>query len=181
MLFQIPHATPQLFVMFETSGHLESSPRRLASSLRRLDSIIHAMGLLKIDREDPAVTRFHRHSAPKMLPFSHDHLGRAEHEGGNQQGCSCPSPQISTKQSSAVKVSADGRGSPDWPENTTNAQLLKEEQRRLVWRALRTAAGCMTYYAALGQKMIDLKICKPWNVSAFYFERCTRALLSLSV
>lgn len=151
--------TLQLLVMFETFGHPLYSLSRSRSALAILDNLITGMGLLDMDRANPLACRFTQHSVPSVF---------AAHGGPTNVDSVAPTRCQCDRLSTCAREIAGGstksrRTSLAWPTLESSAETRREEQRRLVWSALKLGTGHMSYFLAVGLKSVDWNICRPWK------------------
>ncbi|KAJ1309633.1 hypothetical protein OPQ81_006401 [Rhizoctonia solani] len=155
-----------LLALFEVSAHPEHSTARSRSALMFLDGIIRLLGLTMLDGMDPQTTVFSADQVP-MLPLSQrrDGPGSSGKFPGSSQAptsagpatCACHALSIACTtthgQLTPFWVSA-----PGWDPSWNEAEIRREESRRLVWSALTLAAGFTAHDAAFAKDPTELHI-----------------------
>ncbi|KAG8714331.1 hypothetical protein FRC11_008894, partial [Ceratobasidium sp. 423] len=155
-----------LLALFEVSAHPEHSTERSRSALIFLDGIIRLLGLTVLDVMDPQTAVF---TADKVPTLALSRRRGAPSSAGKLLGapqapasagtatCACHALSIACTtthgQLTPFWVSA-----PGWDPNWNEAEIRREESRRLVWSALTLAAGFTAHDAAFAKDPTELHI-----------------------
>ncbi|CAE6452579.1 unnamed protein product [Rhizoctonia solani] len=154
-----------LLALFEVSAHPDHSTMRSRSALVFLDSIIRLLGLTTLDVMDPQTAVFSADKVP-TLPLSQRRdaqssarklLGASQTPSTGTATCACHALSIASTtthgQLTPFWVSSAG-----WDPNWNEAEVRREESRRLVWSALTLAAGFTAHDAAFAKDPTELHI-----------------------
>ncbi|CAE6527496.1 unnamed protein product [Rhizoctonia solani] len=155
-----------LLALFEVSAHPEHSTVRSRSALIFLDSIIRLLGLTMLDEMDPQAAMFSSDRVP-TLPLSQRRDGPSP--AGKLLGASQAPPPAGTPTCACHALSiacttTHGQLTPfwissaGWDPNWNEAEIRREESRRLVWSALTLAAGFTAHDAAFAKDPTELHI-----------------------
>ncbi|CAE6421236.1 unnamed protein product [Rhizoctonia solani] len=156
-----------LLALFEVSAHPEHSTERSRSALMFLDGIIRLLGLTMLDAMDPQAAVFSADKVP-MLPLSQ----RRDAPASAGKPLGAPQPPNSTAGAatcachalSIMCTTTHGQLTPfwvssaGWNPNWNEAEIRREESRRLVWSALTLAAGFTAHDAAFAKDPTELHI-----------------------
>ncbi|CAE7156896.1 unnamed protein product [Rhizoctonia solani] len=155
-----------LLALFEVSAHPEHSTVRSRSALIFLDSIIRLLGLTMLDQMDPQAAMFSADrvptlplSQPRGTPSSAGNLLCAPQappaEGTSTCACHALSIACTTTHGQLTPFWVSSAG---WDPNWNEAEIRREESRRLVWSALTLAAGFTAHDAAFAKDPTELHI-----------------------
>jgi hypothetical protein len=166
----------QLLALFEVSAHPEHSTARSRSALMFLDGVIRLLGLTVLDVMDPQVSVFSADKVP-MIPLSQrrDNSVTAGKLLGSSpsapaQGsatCVCHALSIACTTTHA-QLTPFWVSSAGWDPNWNEAEIRREESRRLVWSALTLAAGFTAHDAAFSKDPTELHIIDAANVCSLF-------------
>lgn len=171
----------QLCGFFEISAHPEHSTPRVRSAMSMLDSLIRALSLTAIDKDNPNVSTFARHSVPAVPSFSetqvHSPWNPSPHPNSSHlrtppspKHCGCAAFTLGHNSPIAQQITPLWLTTPAWKEEWTDAEIRKEECRRVVWSSMMLAAGHSSYTTACsGFSQMDLTINDPSSVRPEYF------------
>ena len=169
----------QLFAFFEISAHPEHSTSRVRSAMSMLDSLIRTMSLTSIDKDHPTVSTFARHSVPVVPSFSDPRVHRpwdlstplnSSQTPQSQEHCNCAPFTLGHASPIAQQVTPLWLTTPAWKEDSTDAEIRKEECRRVVWSSMMLAAAHSSYTTACsGFSQMDLSINDPSSVRPEFF------------
>lgn len=144
-----------------------------------LDSLIRTMSLTAIDKDHPTVSTFARHSVPSVPSFSdpelHNAWGPSTPLNSSQTPpsplcCNCALFTLGHASPIAQRVTPLWLTTPAWKEDWTDAEIRKEECRRVVWSSMMLAAGHSSYTTACsGFSQMDLSINDPSSVRPEFF------------
>ncbi|CAE6451542.1 unnamed protein product [Rhizoctonia solani] len=155
-----------LLALFEVSAHPEHSTVRSRSALIFLDSIIRLLGLTMLDEMDPQAAMFSGDRVP-MLPLSQRRdapSSAGKLLGAPQAPPPAGSPTCACHALSIACTTTHGQLTPfwissaGWDPNWNEAEIRREESRRLVWSALTLAAGFTAHDAAFAKDPTELHI-----------------------
>ncbi|KAF8682552.1 chromatin disassembly [Rhizoctonia solani] len=154
-----------LLALFEVSAHPEHSTERSRSALMFLDGIIRLLGLTMLDAMDPQTAVFSADRVP-MLPLSQrrDASTSAGKLIGAPQAPSTGTATCACRALSIMNTTTHGQLTPfwvssaGWNPNWNEAEIRREESRRLVWSALTLAAGFTAHDAAFAKDPTELHI-----------------------
>ncbi|KAG9101620.1 hypothetical protein FS749_005158 [Ceratobasidium sp. UAMH 11750] len=155
-----------LLALFEVSAHPEHSTARSRSALVFLDNIIRLLGLTVLDVMDPAVKVFSPDQVPRLplSPKKSDNLTPSApypltaHSGPTiPTTCACHTLSIVCTTTHA-QMTPFWVSSPGWDPSWTEAEIRREESRRLVWSSLTLAAGFTAHDAAFAKDPADLHL-----------------------
>lgn len=150
---------------------------RSRSALSFLDSIIRLLGLTALDVMDPQASVFSPDNVPR-LPLSPKHTGpsAAQQLQLSAQGmsaapatCACHALSIACTTTHS-QLTPFWISSPGWDPSWTEAEIRREESRRLVWSALTLAAGFTAHDAAFAKDPTELHLIDASNVSNLQLE-----------
>ncbi|EJF65212.1 hypothetical protein DICSQDRAFT_166265 [Dichomitus squalens LYAD-421 SS1] len=144
-----------ILALFESSCHPMYTPEQATSALQLLDRIIHVLSLYSVDREDPRASSFPTRSVP--IVYMHDGYRRPDR-------CSCPTypPPVGWSIGSdhlSVTLSFNVPWDPTWDE----AQIRKEECRRLCWCALTLVSAYTAHCSAFHTEPVELSLAELSN------------------
>ncbi|KAG9102780.1 hypothetical protein FRC06_001144 [Ceratobasidium sp. 370] len=154
-----------LLALFEVSAHPEHSTTRSRSALIFLDNIIRLLGLTVLDVMDPSVKVFSPDQVPR-LPLSpkNDSLipsvqyPLTAHSASTVPAtCACHALSIACTTTHA-QMTPFWISSPGWDPTWTEAEIRREESRRLVWSSLTLAAGFTAHDAAFARDPAELHL-----------------------
>ncbi|CAE6404179.1 unnamed protein product [Rhizoctonia solani] len=156
-----------LLALFEVSAHPEHSTERSRSALIFLDGIIRLLGLTMLDAMDPQAAVFSADKVP-TLPLSQRRdapnsagklLGAPQNSNSTTGAATCACHALSI-----MRTTTHGQLTPfwvssaGWDPNWNEAEIRREESRRLVWSALTLAAGFTAHDAAFAKDPTELHI-----------------------
>ena len=147
-----------------------------------LDSLIRTLSLTSIDKDDPTVSTFAPHSVPAIpsfadtqehspwdptIPPNSSHL----QTDSSSKHCDCVVFTLGHNSPAAQQVTPLWLTTPAWKEGWVDAEIRKEECRRVVWSSMILAAGHSSYTTACsGFSQMDLSINDPSSVSTGSFS-----------
>ncbi|KAH9922814.1 uncharacterized protein BXZ73DRAFT_91534 [Epithele typhae] len=140
-----------LLAFFEVCAHPLHSTARVRSSMGLLDSLIRSMKLMSLDAEDPRATAF-ASSVPAVPAEDHDRLAAGVPEGRQGSGCHCARFTLGHTWPMVREFAPLWNMTPTWQSSWTEADIRKEECRRLVWSSVGLTASHSSYTAA-GEEM----------------------------
>ncbi|KAG8747602.1 hypothetical protein FRC10_000144 [Ceratobasidium sp. 414] len=155
-----------LLALFEVSAHPEHSTTRSRSALIFLDNIIRLLGLTVLDVMDPGVKVFSPDQVPRLplSPKKGDGLTpsvqyplTAHSSSTVPATCSCHALSIACTATHA-QMTPFWISSPGWDPSWTEAEIRREESRRLVWSSLTLAAGFTAHDAAFAKDPAELHL-----------------------
>ncbi|KAG8774686.1 hypothetical protein FRC12_001872 [Ceratobasidium sp. 428] len=155
-----------LLALFEVSAHPEHSTVRSRSALVFLDNIIRLLGLTVLDVMDPGVKVFSPDQVPRLplSPKKSNSLSPAvqyplttHSNPAVPATCACHALSIACTTTHA-QLTPFWISSPGWDPNWTEAEIRREESRRLVWSALTLAAGFTAHDAAFAKDSAELHL-----------------------
>lgn len=195
--------TPQLIAFFEISAHPLHNGIRVRSALSMLDSLVRSLAMAALDRTDARASRFAARAVPTVSPAAVEYGGGgaagptwdvAPHTGAHAHAhhhtgappqrtppaageCACGAYTLGRNWSHAQELTPLWLMTPAWSEDATDAEIRKEECRRLVWSSVTMVAGYTSFTAANNvMPAVDLSLMDPANVRAPSFYGCPRAL-----
>lgn len=163
----------QLISFFEICAHPHHSSERVHSTMSMLDSLIRTLSLTHVDRGNPRVSTFVSQLVPTISPTSHsqhpvnswDTPVSPLHSNTPSAHCNCTSFTLGRNNVVAQQTTPLWLTTPAWGENWTEAEVIREECRRVVWSSVTLSAGHSSYTAAGGGfAQMDLFINDPSNV-----------------
>ncbi|TFK52485.1 hypothetical protein OE88DRAFT_1795692 [Heliocybe sulcata] len=175
-----------LLAFFEVCGHQYHSSARVASSLFLLDGIIRSLSLTLIDAGDPRASHLRATTLPGESglglsqpmwsgadtpveaihhPVPHEVMSYRSLQDPVTSGCSCASISLGATWSAAREYTPLWLSTPGWDEGWTEAEVRKEECRRLCWSTLFLACGHSSYVWAHKRRGLDLFVVDPANAS----------------
>ncbi|THH30719.1 hypothetical protein EUX98_g3454 [Antrodiella citrinella] len=163
-----------LISFFEICAHPYHSSNRVQSTFAMLDSLIRTLSLTQVDKEDARVTTFASQLVPivSSAPHTGPHLSHWDastsqlHAEETASPCTCASYTLGHINPMAQQVTPLWLTTPAWGANWSEAEITKEECRRVVWSSMMLSAGHSSYTAANGSfSQMDLFINNPSNAS----------------
>lgn len=152
-----------LLALFEVSAHPNHSTERATSAMIMLDSIIRALALTAIDAADASASVF----APRVVPAIASHQTSALGEAP-QQGCSCQALSLGQNWPMASNFTPLWLHTAAWDQTWSEAEIRKEESRRLCWSSLCLAAAHTSHSAAFSQAPLDFYLIQPSNYALLF-------------
>ncbi|PCH40106.1 hypothetical protein WOLCODRAFT_98280 [Wolfiporia cocos MD-104 SS10] len=163
-----------LLVFFEVCAHPLHSTERVRSAMSMLDSLIRCMELTTLDAQDPRVSVFAPRSAAVVTPSvrAARHNPRAFYAAQHAlpprtppapAGCWCSPYTLGEVSPEMVELAPAWSHTPAWLSEWTEAEMHREECRRLVWSSVMLVAGYTSYNAAYAFPQLDLYIMEPSN------------------
>ena len=145
----------QILALFENSCHPHYNSERASCSLQFLDRIVSVLSLTFIDRHDADVSLFNTRSAP--IVFMPDNYRPPK------RCCCVASPP-------SMPGGVDGYHPysqiiPPWNPSWSEAEIRKEECRRLCWVALALVANYTLQCSAFHVEPMRFFLSDPANVS----------------
>ncbi|KAL4250671.1 hypothetical protein ABKN59_005386 [Abortiporus biennis] len=163
-----------LIGFFEISAHPNHSTNRVRSAMGMLDSLIRSLSLTQLDKDDPRVSTFTSRLVPTVSSETSDvahwdpTLQRVPHDHSTHQ-CTCSSFTLGHNSPIAQEVTPLWLTTPAWKEDWSEADVRKEECRRIVWSSMMLAAGHSLYTSACaGFTQMDLFIADPSNYAVLF-------------
>ncbi|KZT22190.1 hypothetical protein NEOLEDRAFT_1157860 [Neolentinus lepideus HHB14362 ss-1] len=147
-------AAALLCAIFESSAHPQSSSERLAESLSFLDSIIRTLNLTALDVHEPDVSTFVRGAVPVVYRSS---------RYPPMKECLCR-PQ----EDPAEQLTYAWTSTPVWDQNWSDAEVKREECRRLCWSALSLASEYVSQCAFNQEKQPNFFLTEPANYKLLF-------------
>lgn len=150
-----------------------------------LDGVIRLLGLTVLDAMDPQVAKFSSDKVP-MIPLSQ----RQDNSSGGKTlesapgapttgsaKCACQALSIASTTTHA-QLTPFWASSAGWDPNCNEAEIRREESRRLVWCALTLAAGFTAHDAAFAKDPTELHIIDAANVRPRLLSALLRRLIT---
>nr|GAT60123.1 predicted protein [Mycena chlorophos] len=168
-----------ILAMFEISTHPHFTSDRTASSMVMLDSLIRALSLTAVDKNDPNTSTFSPGQVPEVASTPH-RLVRSMHNPhdyaysqasvvSNDRGCSCQSLTLQAQRPQTIEHTPLWAQTPAWSSEWSESEINKESCRRLCWSAMTLVAGHSNYqYACKRDKNLDLFITDPSNYALLF-------------
>ena len=148
---------------FEICAHPYHSSQRVLSALVILDSLVRSMSLSVLDAGDPRTTTFPPGSPPVVPSQQQRDLTIQPPATGT---CECAEHSLGRVWPAASNLTPLWLSTPAWSEEATEAEVRKDQCRRLVWSSVMLIAGHTSYNAAHHQMSgLDLYLVDPSNVS----------------
>ncbi|KZT18418.1 hypothetical protein NEOLEDRAFT_1080339 [Neolentinus lepideus HHB14362 ss-1] len=147
-------AAALLCAIFESSAHPQSSSERLAESLSFLDSIIRTLNLTALDAHEPDVSTFVRGAVPVVYRSS---------RYPPMKECLCR-PQ----EDPAEQLTYAWTSTPVWEQNWSDAEVKREECRRLCWSALSLASEYVSRCTFNQEKQPNFFLTEPANYKLLF-------------
>ena len=164
---------------------------RVRSSLTMLDSLVRSLAMTALDRNEQRVSRFAPRTVPTIasnneypaavaaghtwnLRSTHPHVPGPSHSypvvppprPSAQHECICNAYTLGNNWSHAQEHTPLWMMTPAWNEEASDAEVRKEEWRRLIWSAVMMVAGYTSFTAANNlMPTLDLSLMEPSNVS----------------
>ncbi|EKM49512.1 uncharacterized protein PHACADRAFT_265028 [Phanerochaete carnosa HHB-10118-sp] len=174
-----------LIAFFEISAHPLHNAMRVRSALSMLDSLIRSLAMSALDRDDHRVSRFATRSVPTVASAEYAGGGRDAwdlrashaHAPGHalppqppaRAECACQAYTLGSNWGHAQELTPLWLMTPAWREELSEAEVRKEECRRLVWSAVMMVAGYTSYMAANNvMPTIDLTLMEPANYALLF-------------
>ena len=176
----------QLIAFFEISPHPKHNALRVRGALSMLDSFVRSLAMTALDRGDHRASRFAARAVPAIssnVDYSataggtwdvrpthpHAHLPpnafSPNQSPTGQHECSCVAYTLGNNWSHAQDLTPLWLMTPAWNEEASDAEIRKEECRRLVWSAVMMVAGYTSFTAANNvMPTVDLTLMEPSNV-----------------
>ena len=153
----------QILALFENSCHPHYNSERASCSLQFLDRIVSVLSLTFIDRHDADVSLFNTRSAP--IVFMPDNYRPPK------RCCCVASPP-------SMPGGVDGYHPysqiiPPWNPSWSEAEIRKEECRRLCWVALALVANYTLQCSAFRVEPMRFFLSDPANVSLSLSFHCS--------
>ncbi|KDQ55598.1 hypothetical protein JAAARDRAFT_133685 [Jaapia argillacea MUCL 33604] len=161
-----------ILALFESSSHPEHTSQRASTAIGFLDSIIRALSLTFIDASDPTVSTFSRRSVPIVPRSSHSpHSSSSRYSSisphsSPKESCSCrhfshltPSSPVTSGSpfpTDSQQMSYSWSATLGWDPSWSDAEVRKEEGRRVCWSALSLVSGYTAYCVMFQEKPLDL-------------------------
>jgi hypothetical protein len=179
----------KILTFFEVCGHPQHQLTRVLSSLNVLDSIIRSLAISYLDCGNPTTSKFPRNTVPVVEVSSENHFT-------GTTGCASPTSVVSAArqyvQQRQIAVDPIVHGSvcpckgltlgvqwpeaqiqvpfwvatPMWNPEWTEAEIKKEECRRLCWSTLMLVSGHTSFAEALNWRHLNLFVLEQSNVGA---------------
>ncbi|KAG9007580.1 hypothetical protein FRB93_007616 [Tulasnella sp. JGI-2019a] len=154
---------------YEVGAHRDSTSARKEAALALLDNVIHVLNLTRVDAEDTRAPRFTAGAAPTLgrpdpvvpLPPT------ATTEFNPVVGCPCHALSLSRNPETARSTPAWSK-MPGWGDNESEAEIRKEQARRLVWSAVVISAVISVTRLVDGYRQLDLHVARPENLAVMY-------------
>ncbi|TFK53809.1 hypothetical protein OE88DRAFT_1733678 [Heliocybe sulcata] len=143
-----------LCAIFESSAHPQASSERLAQALTFLDSLIRQLNLTAIDQSDPDVSTFQRGAVPVVYRSS---------RYPRMEECMCR-PQKNPE----MQLTYAWSSVPEWDESWSDAEVRREECRRLCWSALSLASDYVSQRGFQQDKPHALFLTDPANYKLLF-------------
>ncbi|EJC99066.1 uncharacterized protein FOMMEDRAFT_95074, partial [Fomitiporia mediterranea MF3/22] len=174
-----------LLALFELSSQPMRSVPRLHSAISTLDNIIRSLALTFIDFQDPSVSvptdsaetgfcssitsnghllQYHSSPSPRTVVDALNRSLSNARSPSEQPSCICNELSLGYNWSEAKEHVPFWLNSPAWNPSWTDAEIRREECRRLCWNTLHLFAGYTTYRTSLGLATLDLFLLHPSNV-----------------
>ncbi|KDQ62535.1 hypothetical protein JAAARDRAFT_189840 [Jaapia argillacea MUCL 33604] len=175
-----------LIAFFEVCAHRHHSTHRAVSSMTMLDSIIRGLSLTFLDADDPQASLFaprtvpsvtcaktgnhwmassaQHHSLPSFDPSTHHSPSTHRAPGASpSDGCTCLYMSLGKNWPHALEHTPLWLSTPTWDPEWSDAEIRKEECRRLCWSTVFLAAGHSSYSWADRSQGLDLFVIDPAN------------------
>jgi hypothetical protein len=130
---------------FEICAHPYHSSERARSAVVILDSLVHSMSLSSLDAHDPQATTFSPGTPPIVSPQQHRH---SISDFPTASECQCAEHSLGRVWPMARSITPLWLSTPAWIEEATEAELRKDQCRRLVWSSVMLIAGYTSYCEA---------------------------------
>lgn len=140
---------PSLSLAQTSTTKTYAYPQPLYNQQQR--SVSHAFGYALLDR-------------PVRSQLLH-HQSIPAHDSGARPTCACMKLSLVHNWPQANEHTPMWLCTPAWHPNWTEAEIRREECRRLCWNTLSLTAGYTSYRAALGVSQHELFVVQPANVS----------------
>ena len=152
-----------MLALFESSAHPGHTVDRACEALAFLDNIIQTLALTTSDKSD--ANTFPSTALPHSTTL---------YDSSSQCSCAPPMylPSLGREPDSYMMQKTF------WDPQWTDAEIRREEIRRLCWSALTLAAGHSAHCAAFDREPLDLYLIQPTNVSQ---SSCERQALIISL
>lgn len=162
---------------FEISPHPLHCASRVRSSLTMLDSLVRTLAICSLDRNDRRVSMFATYSVPTVAaseqcaspvnPWSprsrHHTLSTVQ---STTDECACSAYTLGNNWAHAQELTPLWLMTPAWNKDISDAEMSKEETRRLAWSCVTLIAGYTSYCSASNPfSTMDLFLMEPANVS----------------
>ncbi|KAH8104576.1 hypothetical protein BXZ70DRAFT_921504 [Cristinia sonorae] len=169
-----------LIAFFEICAHPYHSSYRVQASFSLLDSLIRSLSLTQVDKDDARVSEFSSQLVPKVSllsshPRGHQHGWDSSTPQGHpavvpsQDGCTCASYTLGHNNPTAQRVTPLWLTTPAWGANWSEAEINKEECRRVVWSSMMLSAGHSSYTTASGGfSQLNLFVSDPANYAILF-------------
>lgn len=179
----------KVLAFFEVCAHPQARASRTTSALNTLDSIIRALTMTHIDRDNPGTSRFARNGMPVIEARPVDYFPATEyyHYPNSvptslstrqyvQQPHMVAEPTIHPTRCSCDELTLGRQwpeaqwqvplwvASPTWNHEWTEGEIKKEECRRLCWSALMLISAHISYFVAANWRHSDYFVMEPSNV-----------------
>ncbi|KAL0069865.1 hypothetical protein AAF712_003135 [Marasmius tenuissimus] len=161
-----------LLALFEICAHPEHSRQRSVSAVTMLDSIIRALALTDVDRNDPQASVFKTGDVPSINQQSPTaECGYPPMPNGSYltaNGCTCKSVMLGTHWPQSLDHVPFWAQTPAWDPNWSEADIKKESCRRLCWFSNTLAAGHVSYALATKSAQPNWFIGDPSNYALLF-------------
>ncbi|THH01910.1 hypothetical protein EW026_g884 [Hermanssonia centrifuga] len=149
-----------LIAFFEISAHPLHSAVRVRSSLSMLDSLVRSLAMPSLDQDDHRASVFASHTVPTVVsspsvspPISpwNSRLPQpvsAARPSSPPGECACAAYTLGNNWSHAQELTPLWLMTPAWNRDSSDAEVRKEESRRVVWSAVTLVAGYTSYTSA---------------------------------
>ncbi|KAI6099563.1 hypothetical protein EDD16DRAFT_1497409 [Pisolithus croceorrhizus] len=173
-----------LLAFFEVCPHPRHGGERTKSSLFMLDTIIRALSLTTLDKENPAAVRFRRNTVPVVGGPRHTSPPSSSSSwySGDEcvdtfdrmsqsypiRDCACASLSLGQCWPPSHEHSPSLVASAGWDDAWTPGEVKKETCRRLYWSSMMLSAGYLSYMHSAGLKPPDLFMGDPANIALLF-------------
>ena len=140
------------------------STERATSAMIMLDSIIRALALTAIDAADTSASVFAPRAVPTVPTQRSSQAPILQGETQPQQSCACQALSLGHNWPMASNFTPLWLHTAAWDQAWSEAEIRKEESRRLCWSALALAAAHTSHAAAFSQAPLDFYLIQPSNV-----------------
>jgi hypothetical protein len=199
----MPHVTDngniQLLSLFEMSAHPDNTLYRSRSALIMLDNIVQSLNLTSLDAQDETASVYAPRAVPSVstpmatpatnvtvTPPPAIGLGVSitvpQSSGGGQSpsavrplDCPCSALSLGQNWQFTAQYTPLWGFTPSWATDWDEAELRKEESRRLVWSALSLTTAHNSHSPSPSEMPIDFHVIQSHNVRhrALWFSDVT--------
>ncbi|GBE80437.1 hypothetical protein SCP_0301520 [Sparassis crispa] len=158
-----------ILALFESSCHPQYTPERAANALQFLDRIIQVLSLCSVDIHNPDTSMFGSVSVPVVyMPGNYR----------PPKKCSC-TPMSHSPGSDPIHDRCPCFSyNPPWDPNWSEAELRREECRRLCWSALTLVTNYTFQCAAVHQEPQSFALSEPSNYALLFPGEAYERVLS---